>query len=194
MFKSLTNVCVNETALSRPLLRIACDISLYYRTYIMQLCQMITFIAAIMMKISPPPFMSCKPHQFSYLLFMSALKILTKCNGCPLACLSYLAPCGSIGSTDDFTPDLAVFSSCEYSQYSGIELRSPGCNVVRVMNLMTSQQPDLKAHACQKSVAAYPSKPGHLFLLILTFMAANMVLGGVPKRLSFCFQLQQNID
>lgn len=119
------------------------------------------------------------------------LKILTKCNGCPLACLSYLAPFGSIACTDDFTPDLAVFSSCEYSHYSGIELGSLGCNAVRVMNLMTSQRPDLKAHACQKSVAAYPSKPGHLFLLILTFMAANMVLGGVPKRLSLHLQLQQ---
>lgn len=109
---------------------------------------------------------------------------MTECNGCPLACLSYfLLYVGVCGYTDDFTPDLAVFSSCEYSQYSGIELRSPGCNAVRVMNLMTSQQPDLKPHAWQKSVAAYPSKPGHLFLLIFTFMAANMALGGVPKRL-----------
>lgn len=124
---------------------------------------------------STPPFVTRKTHQFFYLLFMSMVKILTKCNGCPLACLSYLALCGSIGCTDDFTPDLAVFSSCEYSQYSGIELGSPGCNAVKVMNLMTGQQPDQKAHAWQKIVAAFPSKPGHLFLLILTFMAANMV-------------------
>lgn len=117
---------------------------------------------------------SQNPSVFLSIIYINIKDTDRSYNGCPLD-WSYLALCGSIGCTDDFTPDLAVFSSCEYSQYSWIELGSPGCNAVRVMNLMTGQQPDLKAHAWQKTMAAYQSKPGHLFSLVFTCMAANMV-------------------
>lgn len=169
-----------QSSFFKPSLRIAGDISLHYRVYILQHFLRSILIDVVMMEIPPSPFEIHKtPSVFLFIIYVSVKDSIYLC------VIVY-------GCTDDFTPDLAVFSSCEYSQYSGIELRSPGCNAVRVMNLMTSQQPDLKAHAWQKSVAAYPSKPGHLFLLILTFIAANTVLEGGPKRLFTSFPAWTN--